>query len=1296
MRRFPVFLYLLLALLFLGVFSPIRVIAGQWANMPGAALDIGAGGDGSVWIVGTDNNVYRLNAQKNGWEQMPGNSVTRIDVDSDGNPWAVNAGGDIFRWDPPHTVMAFPESPRENPSDDIGYWLRKQGETGTFGGIAPNSRRMFLPGALVAEKKLIPGSWKQVPGKAKDIGCGNDGSVFIVDMSNNVAGWNPDTNAWEPKPLAAGAESIDVAGEGSPIVTNAKNEIWFWTQATKGWVKINGEAQDITAGLVEIVVNGHGTPYQWMGLDADWSKLDGEIKRISLGMDDTLWAVWKDNTIRRRTIDPSLLTKFMIDPALGAPPVYSKTGLKCGYIKDFNQVWTSTGIGALKDVAVYRPKVPNGWAFVGDSIGFGGKTPEYSVLVIEDDPNSDNLKKPVDYEQVWSDRIYHSKPIPKTCQHASIWRPIPPPGYVAMGTVVTRDYQDPKQDPGLAALRCVKREHVQLGRASQPVWNDSGSGAAPPVSFFVAKRDTGDDASLPPGTFLVGRYNSNPAGGDGGGSGIDLAADSDGYLIGFEGECGRYIGHLKPIYRRYSDPKKEYYGTGRGEGRDKGNGHDARFEVRAKPGYAVGGVKVRAGGALDAFNLVFFKVSPDEYRSNPDDKYESGWYGGGGGNESQLGGWGCFFQGINMTYGWWVDSLGLVPSPMVQPWLIKGLTPQDYYDAALNFMEAYLNNQNLPKWKRQAFNELLNSPELAGLKNPKPVPARADPAFELPKSTDVKNIKAGGTAKPSLQAIGNASQELSKGTSDDFLKELAKIPGLSEKLKTLLLDGLKKIGITEPAFEKLEGDTFSFKANMGFKVTPNQVVPVAVHILVDIPSENISLSAHLPYELKNAMGVQGLTIKNLSLEGSLLALFVAGELDVGAQAPLKLTGAYSPLVGLGGLTAEIGLVSLSDILKLVDLMKGNKVSEPAVPTTFIRLANAKLTIAQITDPTMGWEENKVKVDGILDMGFEKGPDLIKELGLQNSLHNLGTITAYISPTGVGASGKIRPIRIGPLEITGSNAGSSEGPAFDLVLEVDPSGTTWRRSDCTITARAQFTPWLVGDVLLKLNGDTIDVRVNARAFALDVLVTGNTKITEKLNLGDINANVKIRNSFIVLLQEEVQKNVKIPFFARAFTVVTENLFRIIDVNTTDAKLDRIFRGFIPAMEITLNILGAPAGPIPVPETHVDQWKDGSVFTKPVTEIGNLIKEKLEKLGSDIAKKAQEYATVAYSKTRDGAIQAANGIKSIAEVSAKEITNVANSIGNFTVTAAKDFGNAITENVRKIGNFFSNVFNKLKFW
>ncbi|NOZ13037.1 MAG: hypothetical protein GXO69_05240 [Acidobacteria bacterium] len=72
----------------------------RWERMPGKAVDVGIGADGSVFVLGTRKipggyEIYKWNGSN--WKRIPGAAV-RIDVDDAGNPWVVNDAGGIYKW----------------------------------------------------------------------------------------------------------------------------------------------------------------------------------------------------------------------------------------------------------------------------------------------------------------------------------------------------------------------------------------------------------------------------------------------------------------------------------------------------------------------------------------------------------------------------------------------------------------------------------------------------------------------------------------------------------------------------------------------------------------------------------------------------------------------------------------------------------------------------------------------------------------------------------------------------------------------------------------------------------------------------------------------------------------------------------------------------------------------------------------------------------------------------------------------------------------------------------------------
>ena len=95
----------------LGLFALVCAILPQssvwaqtnWATVPGAALDIGAGG-GKIWVIGTDGNIYPYNPHpsrvSNPWDPFapPAQGCSAIAVDSEGKGWVVGGQKSIHRF----------------------------------------------------------------------------------------------------------------------------------------------------------------------------------------------------------------------------------------------------------------------------------------------------------------------------------------------------------------------------------------------------------------------------------------------------------------------------------------------------------------------------------------------------------------------------------------------------------------------------------------------------------------------------------------------------------------------------------------------------------------------------------------------------------------------------------------------------------------------------------------------------------------------------------------------------------------------------------------------------------------------------------------------------------------------------------------------------------------------------------------------------------------------------------------------------------------------------------------------
>jgi Tectonin domain len=85
-----------------------RRVNNQWERLPGLANDVGVGGAGAAWIIGTnrvgtsgDFGIFKWTGTE--WEEVEGGGVA-IAVDGAGIPWVINSNGEIFRRSQDHWV----------------------------------------------------------------------------------------------------------------------------------------------------------------------------------------------------------------------------------------------------------------------------------------------------------------------------------------------------------------------------------------------------------------------------------------------------------------------------------------------------------------------------------------------------------------------------------------------------------------------------------------------------------------------------------------------------------------------------------------------------------------------------------------------------------------------------------------------------------------------------------------------------------------------------------------------------------------------------------------------------------------------------------------------------------------------------------------------------------------------------------------------------------------------------------------------------------------------------------------
>ena len=138
--------------------------------------------------------------------------------------------------------------------------------------------------------------------------------------------------------------------------------------------------------------------------------------------------------------------------------------------QDGKRIYTDSRTGAHQDLSVFEPDIPVGYYMVGhygqqDHANFmKGTVP----LVKPVCPSA--IAPPDGFEQEWND-----KGCILAAQDVSFWRVVAPPGYVALGDVISIGYDPPHNLKDLYA--CIRADLVLQGKIGDAIWKDCGSTA---------------------------------------------------------------------------------------------------------------------------------------------------------------------------------------------------------------------------------------------------------------------------------------------------------------------------------------------------------------------------------------------------------------------------------------------------------------------------------------------------------------------------------------------------------------------------------------------------------------------------------------------------------------------------------------------------------------------------------------------------------------------------------------------------------------------------------------------------
>ena len=115
----------------------------------------------------------------------------------------------------------------------------------------------------------------------------------------------------------------------------------------------------------------------------------------------------------------------------------TSNGLRVRKTRDMHQLYADAGTGATLEVAIFEPNLGYGEYLVGHSAQRNHDTaPDHEIIVVTPEAN-DKVTSPADYSMTWNDRNSGGK------QDVAFWRPLYPSNYVALGDVITLNYDSP-------------------------------------------------------------------------------------------------------------------------------------------------------------------------------------------------------------------------------------------------------------------------------------------------------------------------------------------------------------------------------------------------------------------------------------------------------------------------------------------------------------------------------------------------------------------------------------------------------------------------------------------------------------------------------------------------------------------------------------------------------------------------------------------------------------------------------------------------------------------------------------
>ncbi|MFC1744740.1 tectonin domain-containing protein [Candidatus Riflebacteria bacterium] len=197
--------------------------SGNWAKLPGAGMDIGVGKNGVAWCVGLNYAPFKWDGRT--WRQYPG-GIVRVDVDNIGRPWAINGAKNIFVMDVHRKV-----------------WHLLPGRAKDIGCGGPGNGVTCIIGTNKRTYKWDGRKWLDLGGGAKRVDVDKDGNPWVVNDAGDIWWHEVKRRRWHRIPTG---KAIDIACGPDGTIWILDRKYWVCKWDGKTFVRGNGQGYQIT------------------------------------------------------------------------------------------------------------------------------------------------------------------------------------------------------------------------------------------------------------------------------------------------------------------------------------------------------------------------------------------------------------------------------------------------------------------------------------------------------------------------------------------------------------------------------------------------------------------------------------------------------------------------------------------------------------------------------------------------------------------------------------------------------------------------------------------------------------------------------------------------------------------------------------------------------------------------------------------------------------------------------------------------------------------------------------------